>query len=147
VLTVRAYPEDSAVTVWVKGGTVTVRVGDSTHTVAAGKALRVDKSNAVSEPTQDQLDEAISWNDHKVTIVNQQLRDVLPQLKRWYGLDIKVLDLPLLDRPVTLRASADSPREAISAVEKSADVKFGYMEKTMIFKDARPAAKGAKKPG
>ena len=148
VLTVRAYPEDSAVTVWVKEGTVTVRVGlDSTHTVAAGHALRVEKSGAVSEPTQDQLDEAISWNDHKVTIVNQQLRDVLPQLKRWYGLDIKVLDLPLLDRPVTLRASADSPREAITAVEKSADLKFGYMDKTMIFRDARPAAKGTKKPG
>jgi transmembrane sensor len=147
ILTVRAYPEDDAVTVFVKEGTVTMKVGDSTYTIAAGKALRAEKSGQVHEPTPEQLEEAISWNDHTVTIANRQLRDVLPQLKRWYGLDIKVLDLPLLDRPVSIRATADSPREAITAVEKSADLKFGYMEKTMVFRDARPAAKVTKKRG
>ena len=147
VLTVRAYPEDDAVTVFVKEGTVTMRVGDSTYTVAAGKALRAEKNGQVHEPTPEQLDEAISWTDHTVTIANRQLRDVLPQLKRWYGLDIKVIDLPLLDRPVSIKATADSPREAITAVEKSADLKFGYMDKTMVFRDARPPAKDAKKRG
>ena len=77
-----------------------------------------------------------------LTISNRQLRDVLPQLKRWYGVDIKVPDLPLLDRPVTMKVSLDSPKEALTAVEKAANVQFGYEDKTMVFHDAV-----AKKPG
>jgi ferric-dicitrate binding protein FerR (iron transport regulator) len=93
------------------------------------------------EPTTPELQEATSWNDKTLTIANRTLRDVLPQLKRWYGIDIKVVDLPLLDRPVSIQASLDSPKEAITAVEKSANVKFGYEGKTMVFHDAAPAKK------
>jgi len=52
-----------------------------------------------------------------------------------------VVDLPLLDRPVSIQASLDSPKEAITAVEKSANVKFGYEGKTMVFRDAAAAKK------
>jgi ferric-dicitrate binding protein FerR (iron transport regulator) len=89
-------------------------------------------------PTGPELEEATSWNEHTLTIANRQLRDALPQLKRWYGVDIKVPDLPLLDRPVTVQASLDSPKEAITAIEESAGVKFGYDDKTMVFRDAKP---------
>src|SRR6185503_15487998 len=105
--------------------------------VAPGKALLVTKTGETREPTPGELQEATTWVDHTLTVSNRQLREVLPQLKRWYGVDIKVLDLPLLDRPVSLQASLDSPKEAISGVEKSANVKFDYEEKTMVFRDAK----------
>jgi ferric-dicitrate binding protein FerR (iron transport regulator) len=140
VFTVRAFASESAVVVAVQQGGATVQVGDSLRAVTAGHAVLVSKKT-MREPSASELQEATTWNDKTLTIANRQLRDVLPQLKRWYGLDIKVIDRPLLDRMVTLQASLDSPNEAITGVSKSANVKFGYEGKTMVFTDA----KGAKK--
>ena len=140
ILTVRNFPAEGSVVVALKEGTATVKVGDSTRTVGAGQAVFV-KESKMREPTAPELQEATTWNDKTLTIANRSLRDVLPQLRRWYGIDIKVLDLPLLDRPVSLQASLDSPKEAITGVEKSANVKFGYEGKTMVFRDAAAPAK------
>ena len=144
VFTVRAFPSESAVVVAVQQGGATVQVGDSLRAVTAGQAVLVSKKT-MRVPTAVELDEATSWNDHKLTIANRQLRDVLPQLKRWYGLDIHVLDKPLLDRPVTMQAALDSPNDAITGVSKSANVKFGYEGKMMVFTDAKTAGKPLKR--
>jgi len=140
VLTVRAFPSESAVVVAVQQGGASVQVGDSLRAVAAGHAVLVSKKT-MREPTAVELQEATSWNDKTLTIANRPLRDVLPQLKRWYGLDIKVIDAPLLARMVTMQASLDSPNEAITGVSQSANVKFGYEGKTMVFTDAKAAKK------
>ena len=142
VLTIRAFPAESAVVVALKEGTASVKVGDSVRAVAAGKAVFVMKQE-MREPTASELAEATTWNDQTLTISNRQLRDVLPQLKRWYGLDIKVVDRTLLDRMVSMQAALDSPKEAINAVQQSANVQFAWAPdgKTMVFNDA----KGGKK--
>jgi ferric-dicitrate binding protein FerR (iron transport regulator) len=141
VLTVRSFSSESTVVVFLKEGSAGVsQLGthDTARVVTAGHALLVSKNGAMRAPTGPELEEATSWNEHTLTIANRQLRDALPQLKRWYGVDIKVPDLPLLDRPVTVQASLDSPKEAITAIEESAGVKFGYDDKTMVFRDAKP---------
>jgi len=140
VLMVRAFASESAVVIALKEGTANVKVGDSTRAVKTGDALFV-KKNVMREATAPELQEATTWNDKTLTISNRQLRDVLPQLKRWYGLDIKVVDLPLLDRSVSLQSSLDSQMEAIKGVESSANVKFGWEGKTMVFRDATAPAK------
>ena len=140
VLTVRAFPAESSVVVALKEGSANVKVGDTIRVVKAGQALFV-KGKTLRDPTPLELQEATTWNDNKLTIANRQLREVLPLLKRWYGLDIKVVDTKLLDRPVTLQASLDSPKEAYTGVEQSANVKFGYEGKTMVFTDAPPKKK------
>ena len=146
VLTIRAFPSESSVVVALKDGTASVKVGDSTRVVGAGKALFV-KNTAMREATTPELEEATSWNEQTLTIANRQLRDVLPQLKRWYGLDIKVIDTPLLDRMVTIQAPLDSPKEAINAVQQSANVQFAWAPdgKTMVFNDAKKAPAKKKK--
>jgi transmembrane sensor len=141
VLTIRAFPAESTVVLSLKEGTASIQLGEQITPVAAGKALVVTKTGATREPTPGELQEATTWVDHTLSISNRQLREVLPQLKRWYGVDIKVLDLPLLDRPVSLQASLDSPKEAISGVEKSANVRFDYEDKTMVFRDAAKKTK------
>ena len=144
VLTVRSFSSDSTVVIYLKEGSANVsRVGsrDTARVVTAGHALLIAKSGAIREPTGPELEEATSWKDHTLTIANRTLRDALPVIRRWYGQDIKVLDLPLLDRPVTIQASLDSVMEAIHAIEQSANVKFGYDEKTMVFRDAKPVPK------
>jgi ferric-dicitrate binding protein FerR (iron transport regulator) len=143
VLTIRTFPADSSVIVVLKEGSAAVKLGDSTYTVAAGHALYA-KGKAAREATQPEIEEATSWTDNVLTISNRQLREVLPQFKDWYGWDIKVPDLPLLDRQVTVKAPLDSPLEAVHAIEKSANLSFLREGQMLVFRDATPAA-GAKR--
>lgn len=138
---VRLYPGDSTVYAAVLEGTVQVKVGDSTRSVGRGAAIAVPKGGTIRDATADETAELTTWTEGKLTIANRKVRDVLPELKRWYGLDLKVPDVPLLDRPVTMTASLDSPMEAIKGVEQSAQLKFGYEGETMVFRDAAPKPK------
>ena len=68
------------------------------------------------------------------------LREVLPELKRWFGTDAQVNDTALLERTVTMDVPLDSPRQAIEAVEQSAGLKAVFEGKKMFFEDAAVAA-------
>jgi len=139
IFTVRSYPEDSAATVVVKEGSVDVRRGDEVRTLAQGTALRARIGGPMEVPSTAVAEEASGWADGTVIISERTLRYVLPQLKRLYGLDIRVVDSRLLDRQVFVRAAIGSPREAISSVEQSAGVKFVYVGQSMTFQDTAAA--------
>ena len=132
---VRAYPEDSATTVVVSEGAVEVREGKIVRPLEAGSALFIAKGQAPRVASPVEREEADGWRNGVLVVTNRTLRDVLPQLKRWYDLDVKVPDSSLLDRRVTLRASLDSTRQAIRGVERSTGLQFGYQGQTMIFED------------
>jgi ferric-dicitrate binding protein FerR (iron transport regulator) len=95
-------------------------------------------------PSAEELDEARTWVDGNVTIVGHTLRHVLPQLKRWYGLDVHVPDTRLLDRKVFVRAAVNSPKEAISSIEESGGLKFTYIGENMAFQDTAAARTATK---
>lgn len=148
--TVFAYPMDSTITVAVKDGAVSLEAPLGTKdkkSIAAGKAMFVAKDGSVRAPTPVELAEATSWLDHHVTLANRQLRDAVDMFKRWYGMDIKVPDLPLLDRPVNVDANLDSSRVAIAQVESSSNVKFGWEGQNMLFADAAKVSKPVKQAG
>ena len=148
--TVFAYPMDSTITVAVKEGSVSLEAPLGTknkRTIAAGKALFVDKDGSVREPSPVELAEATSWLDHRVVLANRQLRDAIDMFKRWYGMDIKVPDLPLLDRPVSVNSNLDSSRVAIAQVESTATVKFGWEGDNMLFTDAPKVTQAGKAKG
>lgn len=142
--TVRKFKDDVNLIVHVKQGSVDVRLGDQVRPVGAGNSYLVTNTGAMRVPTSEELAEASTWADGTVTIVGHTLRYALPQLKRWYGLDVKVPDTKLLDRKVFVSAPLNSPREAIAAVEKSAGVKFSYVGENMVFQDTAPS-RGATK--
>lgn len=136
VFTVRKYRDESNVIVHVKEGNVDVRYDDNVRNVPRGMSVLVAGDGAMRVPTPEELQEAINWVDGNVTIAGRTLRYVLPQLKRWYGLDIKVPNAALLDRQVFLSAPANSQREAISSVEQSGGLKFTYIGENMAFEDS-----------
>jgi len=72
-------------------------------------------------------------------VQHKQLRTVVEALTRWFNYDVKVTDLPLLDREASFSVPLDSSRLAISQVESSANVKFAYEGDTKVFRDAKPA--------
>lgn len=139
---VRAYPADSAATVVVKSGTVSVREGKNEQDLAAGNALIVPDGKPARVATAAERDEAEGWRNGTIAITDRPLRDVLPELRRWYGLTVLVPKTELLDKRVTLRASLDSSRQAIRGIERSTGLEFGYEGQNMVFRE--PTAKSAK---
>ncbi len=136
---VRSYPEDSATTVVVSEGSVEAREGKLVRPVDAGAALYLARGSAPRIASPSERDEADAWRGGTLTITNRPLRDVLPQLTRWYNITVQVKDTTLLSRRVTVRASLDSSRQAIRGVEQSAGVAFDYDGPTMVFRDASKA--------
>jgi ferric-dicitrate binding protein FerR (iron transport regulator) len=137
---VRRYRDDSAAVIRVKEGAVEVQSGAEVRALEAGKALKVSDGGTISEPSASEVEETASWADGRVIISGRTLRYVLPRMKRFYGLDIKVLDNRLLDRQVFLSAPLNSPREAITSVEQSGGLKFSYVGENMTFTDTVGAA-------
>ena len=140
--TVRNYEGDSATTVVVHEGAVDVRVGKTTHPLAAGSSMIAVAGQAPRVATTAESDEAAGWTAGTLAVNNRPLREVLPLMRRWYGLTVSVPQDTLLARPVTMRASLDSSRQAIRGIEQSTGLEFGYIGPNMVFRE--PAAKAAK---
>lgn len=132
---VRISPVDSTVVALAIDGQIELAAGDSTRALSTGAAAAVAKNGMLRDATAGERDEVQSWTDGRIVITERPLREVLPELRRWYGLDLKVIDLPLLDRVVSVHAPLDSPNQAISSVEESGKLKFGYEGETMVLRD------------
>jgi ferric-dicitrate binding protein FerR (iron transport regulator) len=141
--TVRSYENEDATTVVVQEGAVDVRHGELTTPLAAGAGLLIERGKAARAATSAEANEGAGWETGTLVVANRPLRDVLPQLRRWYGLTVTVPNDSLLGRPVTLRASLDSSRQAIRGIEESTGLEFGYIGPNMVFrpKEAAPAKK------
>jgi transmembrane sensor len=135
--TVRAYPDEKFVAVRVKEGQVTVQGQQDARTLTAGQAVMVDAEGAVREPTRQEIDEALAWSDGRLVMNQKPLREALQHLQRWYALGLVVRDSSILDRPVSMNVSLDSSRNAIAALEQSANVKFGYEGRIRVLRDGQ----------
>jgi len=145
--TVRAYAGDSAVVVVINEGAVAVGRGKEKVDVAAGNALFVPPHTAGRSATTAEREEADGWRTGIFSVNDKPLREVLDDLYRWYGLHISVQPESVLTRPVTLRASLDSTRQALRGVEQSTGLEFGYAGQNMVFHlpTAKPQTKVAVK--
>jgi transmembrane sensor len=113
---------DTAVIVKVLEGSVDVRIDKGASTgVGAGKAVVVDKAGTVKDASAEETEEAGSWiESQRLTMIDRPLRDIVPELLRWYNVDVTVRDLSLLDHKATIRTSLDSGSVALAELAKSA---------------------------
>ena len=138
--TVTRYTRDDSVTIVnVKEGTVDIKFGENVRNVGTGLSYLITDSGEMRVPSTEQIQDAAAWVDGTVIITGRPLRYVIPMMKRWFGLEIRVPDEQLLDRIVFLSAPMNSRMEAIKAVEKSAGVKFTYVGDNMVFQDTTPS--------
>ena len=134
---VYAYPDDETAVVVVREGTVTVKA-DETREVQARRGVVVTKGGAMRDASPAELDEALGWTENRFVIANRPLRHALKAINRWYATEVVVRDSALLNRPVTVSASLQSPADAIAALEKTGKLAFGYEDdgKTRVLRDA-----------
>lgn len=101
---VRAYEEEDGVRVVVAEGEVALQ-GDSAGgreaLLGAGELGRVAANGEVTTRSGVDLDRYLAWTQGRLVFANTPLREVLPQLGRWYDLDLRLGDSALADLPVT----------------------------------------------
>jgi ferric-dicitrate binding protein FerR (iron transport regulator) len=138
---------DTAVVVKALEGSVDVRVlKGASESVGAGKAVVVDKTGAIKDATKEETEEAASWvENQRLTMIDRPLKDILPELLRWYNVDASVRDLSLLDHKATIRTSLDSGNVALAEVAKAAGLTLSKEGTRNILVAPAPAANTKKK--
>ena len=139
---------DTSVVVKVLEGSVDVRVDKgASQSVGAGSGVVVDKAGAIKDASDAEKDEAASWVEKQtLTMIDRPLKDVLPELLRWYNVDATVRDLSLLDHKATIRTSLDSGSVALAEVAKSAGLTLTKEgTRNVLVVPAAPKPAGAKK--
>lgn len=126
--TVRAFEEDSAVIVSVDEGSVSVRVKDvrGETAVAAGKAVRVGPDGAVKDLDDAARALSFAWVRDTLAFVDAPVKQVLPELIRWFDLKASLADAALGERTVSLQIGMQSSGEALSMLAKAANLSIGF---------------------
>jgi ferric-dicitrate binding protein FerR (iron transport regulator) len=144
----RAYPDEGDAYIRVASGSGEIRAKEVRRQVTGPVTIHVGKDSSISDAEQMMGDDATAFADKKVMLHNVPLRDVLPLLQKYYGLNPEVKDQALLDRPVTMEGTlGGSNKDAIAALEAAAFVKFTYEgtnPRPVLKDDPAAAAKAAK---
>jgi DNA-directed RNA polymerase specialized sigma24 family protein len=145
-ITARAYSNDPFSIVRIDSGTATVRVDKQDHPLTAGQALLVDHDGKTRTPNADELALGTAWTNRRI-VISRQLRDVVAEMNRWIGTEIKVPELKALDMPAKVDAPMDSMRVAIGQVEQSTGLEFAYEgpNQVMVFRTKKAPDAAAKK--
>jgi ferric-dicitrate binding protein FerR (iron transport regulator) len=135
IFAVSAFPGDSVMFVTVKEGTVRVKSMKTEAALAANQTMFVERGTT-RDATANEKAEHFSWLDGHVTVPPKQLRHVLESLSRWFSVDVKVVDMPLLDREASFDVPLNETAQAITAVEKSANLRSTNEGGNRVFRDA-----------
>ncbi|MBX9929095.1 MAG: FecR domain-containing protein [Gemmatimonadaceae bacterium] len=133
---VSAYPDEALTMIRVTNGSVLVTVGEAKYPLQTREALAVDAKGEVRVPTSAMLDEAFGWAEGWFVVNDRPLREVLPVVQRWYGLELHGKDDVVLARRLSARAPLGATREVISALERAGSLRFGYIGPNMVLSDA-----------
>jgi ferric-dicitrate binding protein FerR (iron transport regulator) len=127
--TVRRYPSDSAVRVAVIDGRVSTGTSRAPITISAGQAARVTDSIAVLQSSDDAMT-ATAWTRGQLVFKWVPLRDVVGELSRVYGTEVRVTDTTLAKETVRLdvsirEQSLNQVLDVIGAIVNARAVKSG----------------------
>jgi ferric-dicitrate binding protein FerR (iron transport regulator) len=148
---VRAFPEEAMVNVAVEEGSVsvTVRATGESRSLAAGEAIRVSAAGAFSPLEGNVRDAALAWVRDSLVFEDAPVREVIPELVRWFGINAALGDEAVGDRRVSLRLALASSGEATKALTEAAKLAIQFGKDDRIeFYDAPavpPPAKGKRR--
>jgi transmembrane sensor len=109
VFSVRQYAGERARVIVAQGrvsmGDAVVTTGQAATTTTDGRTVVTPDANTAA---------ALAWVDGRLVIDAQRLGDVIPELNRWLGWDIRLADPALAERRLTTQFSNESSRQALA---------------------------------
>jgi transmembrane sensor len=131
--TVRAYPEVPGVEVAVAEGRVALQArADTTRALLdAGDVGRVDGARARVVAHGASTERYFGWTAGALVFDGVSLTDALPQLERWYDIDLVIPDARLAVRPLVARFSRETAAEALDAIALALDARWSRRGRTV----------------
>lgn len=109
----RMYNDELSTRLMVNAGKVAIRSSKGERVVTAGEAVNASATAIEAIP----LDVAANaWMRGEMVFVNTPLRDVVKEMQRWYGIDIRLDDSTLGDELVTATLRSQNPQEAVRII-------------------------------
>jgi transmembrane sensor len=138
---VRAYREDSTVAVAVAEGSVAVEPTDrppASLVLHHGDLAHLDSTGDVKVEHGIAIDQYLAWTEGRLEFVNAPLREVIPELVRWYDLDIRLADSNLATRPLTASLGTESADEMLRLLEASLQVRVERHRQVVTLHSSQP---------
>jgi transmembrane sensor len=139
---VRAYRHENDVQVVVRAGSVAIRDPQNADSVLltlhAGDRGVVDAHGRATLATRVSLDRYLSWAAGRLVFDDDRLDAVIPQLARWYDLDIHLDDPSLGAERITIVFTTESPDEALATLAKVLDLRMLRTGRSVRFVSPRP---------
>lgn len=111
---VRKYADDPVVQVVVAQG----RVALGPAVLSEGDEGTATEGGEISTRKHPNLNAALAWTAGDLVFDKTPLRSVIPDLRRWYGIDIVVTDVRLLGDPITTVFREESRDQVIDALAR-----------------------------
>jgi transmembrane sensor len=134
---VRAYADEAAVRVVVADGAVALRAVTLTGTTLNGSSLRarspvvlehgsmglVAASGETTVRSGGAAEEWLAWTQGRLVFVDRPLPEVLPQLSRWYDVDVRLGDSTLATKRLTATFENDPLADVLHAIGRALAVR------------------------
>jgi len=103
----------------------------ATMIVTAGQVMHIDPSGQATLVTPGDLTPWLGWTSGDLVFNNVSLRDALPELRRWYGVDVKLADSTLANRHIT-GTFHDAPLlQVIQSIALIVHARFDWIDRTI----------------
>jgi transmembrane sensor len=142
---VRAYASELRVRVVVAEGKVAMRSATAADTVSPAPVLspgdlgRLDASGALSLAQGVNVQRYLAWTDGRLAFQDAPLRDVLPDLARWYDLDLTLAAASLGDRRLTFTVDGEPLTQVLDGIALLAHARYERTGRSVTFYPARGA--------
>ena len=116
---VRSYEGDSTVQVVVAEGRIALRARASDTLVTPGQLGVATAGGALVVRDRVDVDRYLGWTAGRLTFDNTPLSEALPQLGRWYDLDLRLADRSLAALPLTATFKDQTTTQVLDLVAQA----------------------------
>jgi transmembrane sensor len=126
----RAYAGDSVAVVTVASGKVALWRADSLNAprqrveLTRGQMGRLDRTGSVRVTDGVDVRGMLAWRDGRLELEERPLADAVPELDRWFDIEITIEDTALVHVPVTASFANQSVDEALTIIAGSLDARY-----------------------
>ena len=136
---VRAYALDTLVQVVVTEGQVSVRsdsAAGTAETLLNPRMLaRVNAAGAISVQTTEETSRYLGFTKGRIVFVGKPLREVVPELERWYDIRIQLADARMGDRRITATIADQTLPDLLDQLSIALSVRVSRSGQLIVLSD------------
>jgi transmembrane sensor len=142
---IRAYASDANPEVVVADGAVTVQVrspatGRATPEpmlLHASERARADAGGALVRDVGVDTTVAMAWTSGRLVFHAVPMREVIPELQRWYGIDVRLGDSALAGRRLTASFTREPVASVLASVAAAVNARTERIDAATVFRAAQ----------